>query len=70
MAWNPSRDEMVDILAVGDWNQKLSFYQLSGRQISKDRDLDFDPCSIAYFSNGEYLVIGGSDRKVISNYPS
>ena len=28
------------------------------------RTLDFDPCSIGYFSNGEYICIGGSDRKV------
>ena len=63
IAWNPSRDEPVDILAVGDWNQKLAFYQLSGRQVTKDKDLGFDPCTISYFSNGEYLVIGGSDRK-------
>ncbi len=65
MAWNPSRDEPVDILAVGDWDKKLAFYQLNGRQVTKgDRDLGFDPCSIGYFSNGEYLVIGGSDKKV------
>eukprot|EP01116_Phalansterium_solitarium_P016577 TRINITY_DN3872_c0_g3_i3.p1 TRINITY_DN3872_c0_g3~~TRINITY_DN3872_c0_g3_i3.p1 ORF type:complete len:1186 (+),score=383.77 TRINITY_DN3872_c0_g3_i3:201-3758(+) len=61
--WNPSRDEPCDILAVGDWNQKLSFYQLSGRPVTKDKDLGFDPCSISYFSNGEYLVVSGSDRK-------
>ncbi len=63
LAWNPSRDEPCDILAVGDWNQKLAFFQLSGRQVTKDKDLGFDPCSIGYFSNGEYLIIGGSDRK-------
>lgn len=28
------------------------------------RVLDFDPCTLAYFSNGEYLCVGGSDRKV------
>ncbi|PRP80717.1 hypothetical protein PROFUN_11590 [Planoprotostelium fungivorum] len=64
LAWNPSRDDPVDILAVGDWGQKLSFYQLIGRQVTKDKELGFDPCSIGYFSNGEYLIIGGSDKKV------
>jgi hypothetical protein len=64
LAWNPSREEPVDILAVGDWSQKLAFYQLTGRPVTKDKDLDFDPCTIGYFSNGEYLVIAGSDRKV------
>ncbi len=33
-------------------------------QVGKDRELGYDPCTISYFSNGEYIVIGGSDRKV------
>lgn len=28
------RDEHNDILAVTDWGQKLSFYQLSGKQVT------------------------------------
>lgn len=27
------REERNDILAVADWGQKLSFYQLSGKQV-------------------------------------
>jgi len=27
------RDEHNDMLAVADWGQKLSFYQLSGKQV-------------------------------------
>ena len=27
------RDEANDILAVGDWGQRLSFYQISGKQV-------------------------------------
>jgi intraflagellar transport protein 122 len=38
--------------------------QLSGLQHGKDRKLDFDPCTVSYFNNGEYLLVGGSDRKV------
>jgi intraflagellar transport protein 122 len=26
--------------------------------------LGYDPCSLAYYCEGEYLVVGGSDRKV------
>ncbi|XP_048590687.1 intraflagellar transport protein 122 homolog isoform X2 [Nematostella vectensis] len=61
--WNPSKDEPYDILAIGDWNQRLSFYQLSGKQVGKDRHLGYDPCSLGYFSKGEYLILGGSDRQ-------
>uniref|UniRef100_A0A8B9GVU9 Intraflagellar transport protein 122 homolog n=1 Tax=Astyanax mexicanus TaxID=7994 RepID=A0A8B9GVU9_ASTMX len=63
IAWNPSKDEHHDILAVADWGQRLSFYQLSGKQIGKDRQLNFDPCCVSYFSKGEYIVIGGSDKQ-------
>uniref|UniRef100_A0A8C9UI72 Intraflagellar transport protein 122 homolog n=1 Tax=Serinus canaria TaxID=9135 RepID=A0A8C9UI72_SERCA len=60
----PLKDERNDILAVADWGQKLSFYHLSGKQIGKDRVLNFDPCCISYFTKGEYLLLGGSDRQV------
>ena len=63
LSWNPAKDEVADILAVGDWGQKLSFYQLSGKQIGKDKQLGFDPCCISYFPKGEFLLIGGSDKK-------
>ena len=38
--------------------------QVTGIQHGKDRHLGFDPCSVSHFSNGEYLVVGGSDKKV------
>ncbi|XP_059379664.1 intraflagellar transport protein 122 homolog isoform X1 [Carassius carassius] len=63
IAWNPSKDEHNDILAVADWGQRLSFYQLSGKQIGKDRQLNFDPCCVSFFSKGEYMVMGGSDKQ-------
>uniref|UniRef100_M4ASM8 Intraflagellar transport protein 122 homolog n=1 Tax=Xiphophorus maculatus TaxID=8083 RepID=M4ASM8_XIPMA len=63
IAWNPSRDDH-DTLAVADWGQKLSFYQLSGKQVLKERTLNYDPCCISYFSKGEYIVMGGSDKQV------
>uniref|UniRef100_A0A6I8RI89 Intraflagellar transport protein 122 homolog n=1 Tax=Xenopus tropicalis TaxID=8364 RepID=A0A6I8RI89_XENTR len=53
-----------DILAVADWGQKLSFYQLSGKQVGKDRVLGFDPCCVSYFSKGEYIIVSGSDKQV------
>ncbi|NWY47318.1 IF122 protein, partial [Sylvia atricapilla] len=62
--FSPGRDERNDILAVADWGQKLSFYHLSGKQIGKDRVLNFDPCCVSYFTKGEYLLLGGSDRQV------
>jgi len=58
------RDEAHDLLAVADWGQTLSFYQLTGKQVGKDRLLNYDPCTLGWFPKGEYLVTGGSDRQV------
>ncbi|KAJ8301312.1 hypothetical protein KUTeg_021173 [Tegillarca granosa] len=63
LQWNPSRDEPYDVLAVADWGQRLSFYQLSGKQIGKDRNLNYDPCCLNWFSKGEYVVIGGANKQ-------
>ncbi|NXG62594.1 IF122 protein, partial [Hemiprocne comata] len=57
-------DERNDILAVADWGQRLSFYQLSGKQVGKDRMLNFDPFCVSYFTKGEYILLGGSDKQV------
>ena len=62
--WNPSRDDTSGTLACACWDQTLSFYQLSGHQVGKDRKLDYDPCALSYFTQGEYLLLGGSDKKV------
>jgi len=64
LQWSPPTPEKVETLAVGCWDQTLSFYLLSGAQQGKDRILNYDPCSLCYFVDGEYLVMGGSDRKL------
>lgn len=66
LQWAPPSMEAVqtDLLAVGCWDQTLSFYQLSGAQHGKDRQLGYDPCSLCYYGDGEYLVIGGSNKKI------
>ncbi|WAR26649.1 IF122-like protein [Mya arenaria] len=57
------RDEAYDVLSVADWGQRLSFYQLSGKQIGKDRQLGYDPCFVKWFSRGEYVVVGGANKQ-------
>jgi intraflagellar transport protein 122 len=64
LQWCPAHGKEVDLLAVTDWNQKLSFFTLNGRQVGKDRSLGYDPCCVSFFSTGEFVVVGGSDRKV------
>ncbi|KAK7101404.1 intraflagellar transport protein 122 homolog isoform X1 [Littorina saxatilis] len=63
LSWNPNKDEPYDVLAVADWAQRLSFYQLSGKQIGKDRALGYDPTCLNWFSKGEYVVLGGANKQ-------
>lgn len=54
LSWSPSRDDVYNLLAVGCWDQTLSFYQLpSGVQHFKERKLYFYPCCISWFASGE-----------------
>lgn len=65
LSFNPSIDEEYDILAVGSWDQTLSFYDINGKQVNgTDKYLHYDPCFVEYFSNGEYMCVGGSDKSV------
>uniref|UniRef100_A0A1I7UIF1 Intraflagellar transport protein 122 homolog n=1 Tax=Caenorhabditis tropicalis TaxID=1561998 RepID=A0A1I7UIF1_9PELO len=50
-----------EIMAVIDWNKSLSFYTLEG-ELKETKMLDFEPHCISYCLNGEYLLIGGSDK--------
>ena len=50
------------MLCIADWSQTVSFYSLSGKQMNKDRSLGFDPCCLSFFSKGEYLMVGGSNK--------
>ncbi|CAH8612583.1 unnamed protein product [Dicrocoelium dendriticum] len=62
ISWSPSKSEHRELLAVLDWNQKLSLYQPTGKQVGKDRNLSFDPCGLSWFgSKHEMLAICGSD---------
>eukprot|EP00282_Hemiselmis_andersenii_P015967 CAMPEP_0114129596 /NCGR_PEP_ID=MMETSP0043_2-20121206/11561_1 /TAXON_ID=464988 /ORGANISM="Hemiselmis andersenii, Strain CCMP644" /LENGTH=1170 /DNA_ID=CAMNT_0001222885 /DNA_START=82 /DNA_END=3591 /DNA_ORIENTATION=- len=64
LSFNPSDEESgSEVLAVGTWNGTLAFFDLNGTQIGNEKQVGFDPCSIKYFSNGEYMVIGGTDNK-------
>ena len=57
LAWNPSREEPYDVVALGCWDATLSFYQLNGMQVGDDRVLGFDPCSVSYFGGGDYVKL-------------
>ncbi|KAF5280569.1 hypothetical protein FQR65_LT00320 [Abscondita terminalis] len=62
ISWNPCKDEPTDILCVTDWNSTLSFYSLNGKLIGKERQMGFDALKVQYFSNGEYILVSGTNK--------
>jgi intraflagellar transport protein 122 len=66
LTWNPvpTKTDPTDVLVVGCWDQTLSFWKVSGQEYGREHRLEFDPCSIDFFSNGDYFVLGGSGKKV------
>lgn len=66
LAWNPvqTKQDPTDVLVVGCWDQTLSFYKVSGQEYGREHRLEFDVCSIDFFSSGDYFVLGGSGKKV------
>jgi len=61
-------DTTDNTLCIGAWEEKISFYSITGgkafTQVGVDKKLGFDPLSISYFSNGQYMVIGGTNKKL------
>mmetsp|Transcript_14117 Transcript_14117/g.26452 ORF Transcript_14117/g.26452 Transcript_14117/m.26452 type:complete len:1032 (+) Transcript_14117:2964-6059(+) len=65
LEWNPVKTDSQDSsLAVGCWDQTLSFWSSNGLQIGVDKTLEYDPCTLSFLSNGEFLIVGGSDKKL------
>ncbi len=66
LRWSPCCDRQKDdpnILAVGCWDQTLSFYTIDGMESGSSKHLGFDPCALHFFESGEYIVVAGSNRK-------
>jgi len=64
LEWNPAIGEKGAQLLVGCWDETLSLWNTEGKQIGTDKNVGFDPCSISFYANGEFFVLGGSDKKV------
>ncbi|KAJ3336316.1 hypothetical protein HDU93_003092 [Gonapodya sp. JEL0774] len=64
VCWVPPSSQTDEVLAVGDWNQKLAFFTSDGKQIGRDRGLGCEPNILTVANTGEYILVGGSDRKL------
>lgn len=61
LAWHPQERH---VLAAACFDGALKFFTLSGAQHHKDKKLEHDPLSLSFFGNGEYMLIGGTDKAV------
>jgi len=52
------------LLAVGCWDQTLSFYNGQGKPVGKERKIGYDPCALSWQHDGKYFIAGGSNKKV------
>jgi intraflagellar transport protein 122 len=66
LAWNPNPKDSFDTLAVGCWDQTLSFHNMEGPNGTElsCKKLGYNPCDLNFLKDGEYFVIGGSNKKV------
>lgn len=64
LEWNPAKGESEAQLLIGCWDETLSLWDNDGKQIGTDKNVGFDPCSISFYANGEFFVLGGSDKNV------
>ncbi|XP_067012221.1 intraflagellar transport protein 122 homolog [Anabrus simplex] len=62
LAWNPAKEDNMDVLCVTDLGQNLTFYTMGGKLIGKERPLGFDVLCVNYFTKGDYILLGGSNR--------
>ncbi|XP_046605986.1 intraflagellar transport protein 122 homolog isoform X1 [Neodiprion virginianus] len=65
LSWSPLKDDSVDVLCVADWGGGLSFYTLAGKTVSRDRSLNFIPLNVAYFPDGQYILVAGSNKRCL-----
>ncbi|KAK0080536.1 hypothetical protein PV325_013799 [Microctonus aethiopoides] len=66
ISWGPIRDESnVDILCIAEWSGTISFYTLNGKQIGRERSVNFIPLKISHFPEGQYLLVAGSNKRCL-----
>lgn len=62
LSWTILQD--TDVLTTSSWNKKISFYDLDGKQVGRDRPIDFNACTLKHTPSGDFFLMGGSDKKL------
>lgn len=59
------RDDSMDILCIAEWGGTISFYTIAGRQVGRERTMNFIPLKVTYFPDGQYILVCGSNEKCL-----
>uniref|UniRef100_A0A0N4ZE90 Intraflagellar transport protein 122 homolog n=1 Tax=Parastrongyloides trichosuri TaxID=131310 RepID=A0A0N4ZE90_PARTI len=55
-----------EMLVVTDWARTISFYDLEGQSVPpNEKPIEYDAFSVAYMSNGNFLIIGGMNKQIM-----
>lgn len=55
----------MDVLCIADWNGVISFYNIGGEVVKRERSLSFIPLKVVHFPEGQYLLICGSNKQCL-----
>lgn len=64
---NSFRDDAhaMDVLCIAEWNGVLSFYNIGGEVVKRERSLNFIPLKVIHFPEGQYLLVCGSNKQCL-----
>ncbi len=64
LAWSPlTHDNNKSILAMGNWNQSIIFYDQEKQQQTHETQLKFNPLCIRWLSNAQFFVVSGTSNE-------
>lgn len=67
LSWNPIQDDAhaMDVLCIAEWNGVISFYNIGGEVVKRERSLNFIPLKVIHFPEGQYLLVCGSNKQCL-----
>uniref|UniRef100_A0A5S6QUQ4 Intraflagellar transport protein 122 homolog n=2 Tax=Trichuris muris TaxID=70415 RepID=A0A5S6QUQ4_TRIMR len=60
----PNDESLGTSLTVLDWSPAMGFYDINGQKMLDDLKLQYDPLCLDFFMNGEFVTVGGSNKRV------
>ncbi|KAK7605351.1 hypothetical protein V9T40_007209 [Parthenolecanium corni] len=62
LAFSPLWDDN-EVLCITDWSQKMMFYSMDTKEISKEKNIGFEALTISYMLNGDFILAAGCSKQ-------